>query len=264
MPGFVNAHTHLELTPIAAEPDRPDGPRTRSTGSAGSSSSGGRRRPRLAAEAVGRNVAASLAAGTTVVADTTTAGQSWDAVAGSPLRGVVFAELIGLNRLRGIETSSEAFDWLASLGIDGRTSRRAGSGPGLSPHAPYSTAGWLYQRAAASKLPLSTHLAEMPEELSCSRPATGPLRGFLEDLGAWDDDWEPIGPRPADYIRRGDLRQADWLVAHGDYLRPRRVLAAPPRGRRRRTGGSPSPTARGPTPGSATPRTPTGRCSNAG
>ena len=48
----------------------------------------------------------------------------------------------------------------------------------------------------------------------------GPLRRFLEDLGAWDDEWEPIGPRPADYVRKGELRNADWLIAHGTYLEP--------------------------------------------
>ena len=92
--------------------------------------------------------------------------------------------------------------------------------PGLSPHAPYSTSGWLYHKAAASRLPLSTHLAEMPEELRLLKYRDGPLRRFLEDLDAWDEKWEPIGPRPADYVRRGDLRKADWLIAHGTYFEP--------------------------------------------
>ena len=60
----------------------------------------------------------------------------------------------------------------------------------------------------------------MPEELRAAGDRDGPLRAFLEDLGAWDDDWEPIGPRPADYVRRGELRKADWLIAHGTYLEP--------------------------------------------
>ena len=60
----------------------------------------------------------------------------------------------------------------------------------------------------------------MPEELRLLEHRDGPLREFLEELGAWDDDWEPIGPRPADYVRRGELRNADWLIAHGTYLDP--------------------------------------------
>ncbi|WP_435007503.1 amidohydrolase family protein [Tundrisphaera lichenicola] len=214
-PGFVNAHTHLELEPIA--PSVGSGPEDevgwlRRVVEARRTS-----RPGSGAEAARRNVQASVAAGTTLLADVTTAGQSWEAVAEAPLRGVVFAELIGLNRKRGMETSAQAFDWLAKVRTE---DPEAKTRPGLSPHAPYSTAGWLYHRAATSQLPLMTHLAEMPEELELLRERAGPLRAFLEDLGAWDEDWEPIGDRPAAYIRKGELRQADWIVAHANYFDP--------------------------------------------
>ncbi|GAC1475121.1 MAG: amidohydrolase family protein [Isosphaeraceae bacterium] len=217
-PGFVNAHTHLELAPL-----RGPGPAALGTENfvvwlrrvidqrrGGSSDS--------LRETVGRNLAESLLAGTSLLADTTTAGLSWDQVVKAPVRALVFAELIGLKRDRGSRSSEDAWDWIASLDPDDRNGSQFR--PGLSPHAPYSTAGWLYHRAAASRLPLSTHLAEMPEELEFLETRGGPLRPFLEDLGAWDDDWEPIGPRPSDYIRRGDLRNADWLIAHGTYFEP--------------------------------------------
>ena len=66
-------------------------------------------------EAVGRNLAASVAAGTTSLADTTPAGLSWGQVAKAPVRGVVFAEIIGLRRSRGLQTSKAAWDWIGSL-----------------------------------------------------------------------------------------------------------------------------------------------------
>jgi aminodeoxyfutalosine deaminase len=219
LPGFVNAHTHLDLSPIEPKLDRPDGTedevrwlrrvverRRAST-------------PEASRAAIEQNIAACLAAGTTAVADVVPAGLSWEALAGSPLRGIVFAEVIGLRRLRGIQTTQDAWDWIASLKISDDEPRRR-LRPGLSPHAPYSTAGWLYERASSGKLPLSTHLAEMPEERLLLESRDGPLRGFLEEIGAWDDEWEPLGPSPADYLRSGDLRQADWLIAHGTYLRP--------------------------------------------
>jgi cytosine/adenosine deaminase-related metal-dependent hydrolase len=216
VPGFVNAHTHLELSALG------DG------GPAGPEDEVAwlrrvvehRRQGTAAAlrAAVERNLAASLAAGTTMLADTTTAGLSWEAIARAPVRAVVFAELIGLRRLRGLQTSQEAWDWIGAIGPEAQVV--ACARPGLSPHAPYSTSDWLYHRAAASRLPLSTHLAELPEELELLTTRGGRLRAFLEDLGAWDDDWEPIGPRPADYVRKGELRQADWLIAHGTYLDP--------------------------------------------
>lgn len=216
LPGFVNAHTHLELSELIG--DDPGGVEDqigwlrrviaqRRDGSADS----------LRAS-VERNLAASLAAGTTLLADTTTAGLSWGPIAEAAVRAVVFTEMLGLTRDRGLETSKSAYDWLATIRPNDQIA--ACARPGLSPHAPYSTAGWLYQRAAASRVPLSTHLAELPEELELLQSREGRLRRFLEDLGAWDDDWEPIGPRPADYIRRGGLRQADWLIAHGTYFDP--------------------------------------------
>jgi aminodeoxyfutalosine deaminase len=227
LPGFVNAHTHLELSslePAQAVPVRAPVSRTipvpedeirwlrRVIGQRRGCTPEGLR------AVVGRNLAASTAAGTTLLADTATAGLSWDAVASAPVRGVVFAELIGLKRARGLQTSEEAWEWLATIGHEAQEAARAR--PGLSPHAPYSTSGWLYHKAAASRRPLSTHLAEMPEELELLERRDGPLRTFLEELGAWDDDWEPIGPRPGDYVRRGALRNADWLIAHGTYFDP--------------------------------------------
>ena len=216
VPGFVNAHTHLELSPLGSDGQNAGGPEDeidwlkqvigqRRTGSA-----------ELLRTTSARNLERSIAAGTTLLADVTTAGLSWEAVAGAPVRAVVFAELIGLRRERAMETSQTAFAWMSSIKANDMVAGCAR--PGLSPHAPYSTAGWLYSRAGVSKAPLCTHLAEMPEELELLATGEGRLRRFLEDLGAWDDEWEPLGPRPADYIRRGDLRHSDWLVAHGNYL----------------------------------------------
>ncbi|MGC8642919.1 MAG: amidohydrolase family protein [Isosphaeraceae bacterium] len=220
VPGLVNAHTHLELARLDGEETRDDakGPedfitwlrRVMDQRRGGSEETLKR--------AVGENLRACIAAGTTCLADTTTAGLSWDQIAAAPIRAVVFAELIGLKRYRGLQTSDAAWNWLAKIRLANQVAARAR--PGLSPHAPYSTSPWLYHRAAGSQLPLSTHLAEMPEELRLLEHRDGPLRQFLEDLGAWDEDWEPIGPRPADYVRRGELRDADWLIAHGTYFDP--------------------------------------------
>ena len=221
-PGFVNAHTHLDLGPIP--PASADGPEDEVAWLRRVVD--GRRSGAFVAGAdlARANVAESVRLGTTLVGDVSAGGQSWDAVAEAPLRGVVFFELIGLNRLRGMQTSDDAAAWLAKLGMGSPPTfdprRDPKTRPGLSPHAPYSTAGWLYNQAAMSNVPLATHLAEMPEELELLETRQGPLRRFLEDLGAWNDDWEPIGPRPADYLREGDNRQADWVVAHGNYLDP--------------------------------------------
>ncbi len=215
LPGFVNAHTHLELSPLDGDAEGPEDQvgwldRVIAQRRGGTADS--------LLDAARSNVRAAVAAGTTMLADTTTAGLSWPAVADSPVRGVVFAELIGLRRERALQTSHDAWAWLGSIRPEDQVA--ANARPGLSPHAPYSTAPWLYERAASGGVPLSTHLAELPEELELLADRRGRLRAFLEGLGAWDDDWEPLSPFPADYVRRGALRQADWIVAHGTYLDP--------------------------------------------
>ncbi|MEW4568159.1 amidohydrolase family protein [Tautonia sp. JC769] len=219
IPGLVNAHTHLELSSIDPARDDPASWPEDEIDWLGRVIAHRRENPPGSLrDAVDRNLDEALRAGTTMLADTTSAGLSWDAIAGAPVRAVVFAELIGLKRMRGLETNRQAWDWISS--IQPADQVFANAKPGLSPHAPYSTAGWLYHRAAGTQMPLSTHLAELPEERELLQHRRGRLRTFLEDLGAWDDEWEPISPEPADYIRRGALREADWIVAHGTYLDP--------------------------------------------
>ena len=216
-PGFVNAHTHLELAPLPGMADR-----TRS-----SDELSWLRRV-IAYRRGGNETSLTFTAAENVQG----LDRGGDDVPGryddgrielgadrrGPLRAVVFAEVIGLHRDRGLQTDAAAWKWLGSIRPESQVA--ACARVGLSPHAPYSTSGWLYHKSAASRLPLSTHLAEMPEELRLLEHRDGPMRRFLEEIGAWDDEWEPIGPRPADYVRRGELRDADWLIAHGTYLDP--------------------------------------------
>ncbi len=68
---------------------------------------------------------------------------------------------------------------------------------GLSPHAPYSVHPELLAAvialSAAEQVPVAMHLAESREELELLRHGTGPLRVFLEELGAWDATAIPAG-----------------------------------------------------------------------
>ncbi len=219
VPGFVNAHTHLDLTPIEPVADRADGTEDEIAWLKRVVSMRRATMPDQSRAAVIRNISSSLSYGTTSIADITPGGLSWNDVADSPLRGIVFAEILGLRRMRGLETTQHAWDWIASLGLnEGDPPLRLR--PGLSPHAPYSTAPWLFERSGAGKLPLSTHFAEMPEERQLLQNRSGPLREFLEEIGAWDPEWEPAGPSPVDYLRLSALRDSDWLIAHGTYFHP--------------------------------------------
>ena len=178
-----------------------------------------------------RNVKASTDAGTTLLADITTAGLSWESVAAAPLRAVVFAELIGLKRDRGLETSDMAWRWLGSIRPENQVA--ACARPGLSPHAPYSTAGWLYHKAVASRMPLSTHLAEMPEELRLLQHRDGPLARLPGRPGRLG---RRVGAdRSAPGRLRAQRRAAQRRLADRprDLPRARRLLATASRGRAR-------------------------------
>ncbi len=71
--------------------------------------------------------------------------------------------------------------------------------------------------SSPSRVPLAFHLAESPQELELLQGGTGPFRGLLTDLGAWDASAIPHGTRPLDYLRPlADAPRA--LVIHGNYL----------------------------------------------
>lgn len=217
VPGFVNAHTHLELGPIPR--DEADGPEDEVAWLGRVIRSRLDSTPEATADRIERNVRALVESGTTAVGDITTAGQSWAAVTAAPLRGTVFSEVLGLSTARALQTYQAALAAIAP-----RVGRTAGDPlviPGMSPHAPYSTAGELYRLAAKLRLPLATHLGELPEEREFLEHRSGPLRRFVEGLGAWSDAWRPLGPSPVDYVAADPaLRAASWVVAHGNILEP--------------------------------------------
>ena len=146
-------------------------------------------------DAVARNLAASIAAGTTLLADTTTAGLSWDHVAAAP------GPRRRLRRADRPEARSRAPDQRRGLGLarddppgdPGRRLRPAGAQPARPlQHVGLALPQGRVEPAAA----LDPPGRDARGAASCSSTATARSREFLEDLGAWDDDWEPIGPRP--------------------------------------------------------------------
>ena len=225
-PGLVNCHCHLELAPL--EDDEWHDCYSNAENEIEWLKKVVRQRwmtdPECYAENALKHAQQLIQSGTTLVADITTAGASGPALVDCPIRSVIFAEVIGLKRMRAMTMNEAAWAWINTVEpalkrdqpADGSFRQRIG----ISPHAPYSTAGWLYHQSVTSGLPLTTHLAEMPFEEELLRDGTGPLREFLDFLGAWpgDAEWTPIGPRPLDYIRNRELRNADWLLAHCNYL----------------------------------------------
>lgn len=219
IPGLVNAHCHLDLTGIGPRPHEPgDGfvawVRTiiehRPTD------------PDAIRDAVAQGVRLSLAGGVVAVGDIlgaalgapTTTGLS--VLAASPLAGVGYVEFFGIGARA--EAAASALDnlvhELAAWPVGTRIR------PGLHPHAPNTVSRPLFERAAEiaarDALPISTHLAETPEERTFIADAAGPQRELLERMGIWDERERAHighGPHPVAHLEPA-LARAPFLCAH--------------------------------------------------
>jgi cytosine/adenosine deaminase-related metal-dependent hydrolase len=193
IPGLVNAHTHLDLSHIGPQAHDPAGGfmpwidmiRARREAD-----------PARIASSVRRGIALSLAAGTVAVGDIAGAVraqipyQPWQTLRESPLIGVSWVEFFGIGKGR-----ARTEEMLARLTPEIHAAAHADPRVrlGLQPHAPNTVARSIYAAAleiAATlghEAPISTHLAESPEEHRFVAEAVGPQRDLLEALGLWDD-----------------------------------------------------------------------------
>lgn len=215
IPGLVNAHTHLDLTGLRGRcPPEPD-----FTAWLGQVIEH-RRARRL--EEVESEVRAGLAEclryGTSLVGDISASGQSWAALAGGPLRSVVFRELLGLPADRARQAVQAARAWLRDKAPTPYC--RAG----LSPHAPYSVCASLLLDAAAlaPDVPIAIHLAETQAELELLATRGGPFRSFLTALGVWDPAGLVASVAEVPRLLAGP---GPRLFVHGNYLGPAEVPA---------------------------------------
>jgi aminodeoxyfutalosine deaminase len=219
LPGFVNAHTHLDLTGARGQcPPKADFPQWLRSVIAF-------RRSRTKAEVeadIATGLAESLRFGTTLLGDIAAAGGSWDLLSQAKCRSVVFHELLGLTRDRAERSEQDAFAWIRQL----RTTDR--SVPGLSPHAPYSVRSTLYSVLGTQSVPIATHLAETQGELELLRKRRGPYVDFLKDLNVWDPSG-PVGD-PLDVIRmlpRGIFVHCNYLDPAPAFLPTQSVVVCP-------------------------------------
>lgn len=217
IPGLVNAHSHLDLTHI--------GPREPVEGGftefARVVIEGRRHDAPGIAESVRQGIGLCLAGGTVAVGDiagTTRDGPSsepWRILRQCGLPGVSFLEYFAMGVRR-----PAALDAVQGLLEDWKGSSDSGMRLGLQPHAPYSVDlagyGWATEQAVRRGLPLSTHLAESPEERAFVQRAAGPIRDLLEELGVWDEAARTEvghGRHPVEHLR-APLAAAPFLLAH--------------------------------------------------
>ena len=233
IPALVNAHTHLDLThigPIAHDPT--DGfvqwvDHIRANRKADDTD---------IRQAVQLGIQASLTGGSIAVGDIAGApeGRITDApahtLAASPLIGVSYLEFFGIGTT-AVSAINKIDHYLAATHPQSLADLTdTGVKIGLQPHAPntvdLSVYRWAASAARARSMPLSTHLAETPEEREFIADGTGPQRTFLERFGIWHNsilDHIAKSNHPVEHLaevlspvarRAGPPKSPPFLVAH--------------------------------------------------
>ncbi|MCX7016362.1 MAG: amidohydrolase family protein [Candidatus Sumerlaeota bacterium] len=213
LPGFINAHCHLEYSclkgRLSAGAPFADWLEKLVQGRFGLEESEFRR----GAEA---GLAEAIESGTTAILDIFTRGAAEQPLRASGLRAWAFLEAICLNPEDAEPACADLVRRLTRLDETNRF--RAG----LSPHAPYSVSLPLARRIAGlaqdRRLPLAVHLAETEEEIEFLASGGGALASLFRRMGVMPEQWAPPGISPVEWGDRAGLLSPRTFLIHGNYL----------------------------------------------
>jgi cytosine/adenosine deaminase-related metal-dependent hydrolase len=207
IPGLVNAHTHLDLTGCADSVQRT--PKFTDW----IFQIVGKRTPSTVQPSICEGVQQSLAGGATTVGDIDGTGESMQSLRDTPIRKVVFFEVLGFSGEHAAMGLARLAAYLgASLAPDSLLTAA------LSPHAPYSTSAEIYRQCVASGLLVCTHIAETREELEFLSSGTGAFVGYLEAFGISTAEWVPPQRTPVQYMGTLGILQRSSVLVHCNYL----------------------------------------------
>jgi cytosine/adenosine deaminase-related metal-dependent hydrolase len=207
LPGFVNAHTHLEFSYLRQPLGEPGIPLVDWIRLVIAERGRGRS---STADDLRDGIAESHHSGVLTIADISTSAHRL------PADVTYFHEVIGFSRARAASALNAVDERLAHLRELNQHFRS-----GISPHAPYTVSPQLLRdlvaRANDFHLPMAMHIAESQEELELLRHGKGAFRDLLEERSMWDAEAIPRGSRPLDYLQvLSESPRA--LVIHGNYL----------------------------------------------
>ena len=210
-PGFVNCHTHLELTAMRGflEPEEGDffAWLRKVTASRGE---------RMGAEDLYASAAWGAAeaarAGVTCVGDASDSGATtMRALGDAGLRGVVFQEAFGADGREAAAQFDKARARIEAL----RGGETALVRPGLSPHSPYTVAPPLLEMLARyaldERLPVMMHAAESEAEQRLMLDGSGP---FAESYARRGFRFDSPRTTTVRHLARAGLLDARPLLAH--------------------------------------------------
>jgi 5-methylthioadenosine/S-adenosylhomocysteine deaminase len=170
LPGFVNAHSHIEYASYAGFGDGLPFPPW-----IGLHIQRKNRLDEEEMESIARLGAEEcLRSGITTIGDCSFSGAAATACAETGLRAIVYLEVFGTDA-----TALDRFHDLRERVGDAFSERVL---PGISPHAPYTCTVEVYTACAALGLPVATHLSESKAELEYVLTGKGPWESLAEYL----------------------------------------------------------------------------------
>lgn len=218
LPGFINGHTHLELTWAEGGSVRTGEGffdwLERLVGATRDLSDCDEVFAASAREGMRR----SLSCGVTTVGDVTSRPSAVrSALRHGPLRVVSFGEVIAMGTLRG------QLSQRLQAAADGSCASQYLT-IGVSPHSPYTVESEGIQACVETGerlgLRMCMHLAETPDEARYTECGDGPCREYLEKLNVWDDlvVCPKMPPVPLAYSCA--VLGSQTLLAHCNYASP--------------------------------------------
>jgi 5-methylthioadenosine/S-adenosylhomocysteine deaminase len=201
LPGFVNAHSHLEYAVYAGFGDGLPFGRWILVHMERKA-----KLDRTQMEAIARaGVAECLASGITTVGDCSFTGVSAPACAELGLRAIVYLEVFSRD---GHTSRFDANSELVAESLSDRVRL------GISPHAPYTCALDLYEACYDLGVPVATHLNESRDELDWLADGTGPWQPLADSLP------DPLGTSGIRALADAGLLRPELLAAHCVVVEP--------------------------------------------
>ncbi len=213
LPGLINIHTHLDLTNLQGR-IKPTSNFTHWVFQIVGARIRWKEEDYISS--IEKGIELCVESGTTTVADIANTGYSFSVLKKSPLRKVVYKEVIDLNPDHAKDVLKKTQSELSTIIPDDLLSI------GLSPHAPYSVSRELYQTiaqfAVETDIPVCTHIAETQNEIEFLTKGTGSFPAFLRQLRAMPENWQAPGLTPIQYLNETGILRNHPLLIHCNYV----------------------------------------------
>ena len=212
VPGFINAHTHLELTNLH-----------KSLNGNGNFTDWIRDLVAIKkdwseseyAVSIRNGIENSLKSGTTTVVDITRNGIALNELLASNIRKLLFFEIIDFDPDTAEDTIKDFKELISSISTDDLLSI------GIFPHAPYTVSDKLYRECKSVSeecdIRIATHIAETEDEIEFLTSGAGHFATLLNEFKMLNK-WKYPGLSPIKHLNNIGILNNECILIHCNYL----------------------------------------------